>query len=227
MQRFARKVIEEHAPSVRADFDRALASELGAVYDALDAAIAAEMAEDAHLFDWPVADQKQKAFALAAFRKVINDILGAVENLRTGYFDLCQGALRSALEGFATAILVDSETAVYEAYREGKFSVNKALARFARRKDMIESEAGKQFLRAYERMHKMTHPTVVAVAVQFPPQDGGFPIGGAFYQERLPVYRAVVDEMRALAQNVAGYLKIRHSTGRPQAPAAPAAAVGS
>lgn len=219
MQRFARKVVEEQSTSVRADFDRALATELGEVYDAIDAAIAAEMAEDARLFDWLAADQKQKALALAAFRKVINDVLGSVENLRTGYFDLCQGVLRSALEGFATAILVDSDKTTFEAYLDGRFSVNKALARWARRKDMVPDEAGKQFLRAYERMHKMTHPTVVAMAVQFPPRGGGFPIGGAFYQERLPVYRAVLEEIRTLAQNVHGYLKTRHSIGRAQPPA--------
>ena len=90
MKRFAKQIVEEGSTSVRAEFDRALAPELGSVYDALDVAIAAEMAEDARLFDWPAADQKQKAFALAAFRKVINDILGSVETLRAGYFDLCQ-----------------------------------------------------------------------------------------------------------------------------------------
>jgi len=80
---------------------------------------------------------------------------------------------------------------------------------------MRADNAAKQFLRVYERLHKMAHPTVIAVAVQFPPQEGGFPIGGVFYQERLPIYRAVISEMRVLGQNVEGYLKTRHPIGRP------------
>jgi len=34
MQRLARQVVEKHSALVRADFDRALTSELGAAYDA-------------------------------------------------------------------------------------------------------------------------------------------------------------------------------------------------
>ncbi|OGS33030.1 MAG: hypothetical protein A2218_07815 [Elusimicrobia bacterium RIFOXYA2_FULL_53_38] len=215
MQRFAHKVIEEDAPSVRLEFDQALLRDLGAVYDAIDSALDAEIAEDAQLSAWAAQDLKRKAFVLAAFRKVINDLLGCVENLRAGYFDLCQSILRSALEGFCTAVLIDVDKQTFDDYHDGKFSVNKAVKRFAHRKDLVKSEAGEQLLRVYDRLHKMAHPTIVALAVQFPPAGGNFPIGGAFYRERLPTYRSVTNEMRDLARNIEGYLRTRYSKERP------------
>jgi len=215
MQQFTRRVVEEQAASIRSEFDLNLATELDTLYKAIDAALDAEIAEDASLSDWPANNLKQKAFVLAAFRKVINDLLGCVETLRAGYFDLCQGVLRSALEGFATAILIDKDKEIFKAYRDGRFSVNKAVERFANQRDMVTNEAGKQFLGVYKRLHKMAHPTVVAMAVQSPPAGGNFPIGGVFYPLRLRVYRAVTNEMTSLAQNIEGYLKTQFPKGRP------------
>ena len=200
---------------IRSGYDRVLAAELDAFYKVLDAALDAEITEDAKLSDWPDNNLKQKAFVLAAFRKVINDLLGCVEILRAGYCDLCQGVLRSALEGFATAILIDKDKERFKAYREGRFSVTKSVEIFTKRRDMVTSEAGKQFLRVYKRLHKMAHPTIVAMAVQSPPVEGNFPIGGVFYPLRLQLYCDVTNEMTNLAKNVEGYLRTEFPKGRP------------
>lgn len=210
MQRYALKAVSKYTPAIRLRFDEALAVELGAAYAAIDTAIDAELAQDARLAKWSGSGLKQKAFVLAAFRKVLNDLLGAIENLRAGYLDLSQGVLRSALEGFATAILIDKDKQVFTAYHQGRFSVNTAVDKFAHRKNLVSKSDGEQFLRVYKRLHKMTHPTVVALAVQSHPEGGNFPIGGAFYIQRIQVYRAVISEIRNLAENIAGYLATQY-----------------
>lgn len=215
MQKDARMIVENKSVSVRAKFDANLASEIGALYDALDLAFEAERRQDALLLKWPKEIQKQKAFAMALFAKASNDILGSWEILRTGYPDLCQAIMRSAVEAFATAILVDLDTAIYERYINGKFQTHNSPGLVSKREEFTR-EARKQYHRVFERLNKLAHPTMTSLATRLPPDQGGGVLGGAFFSERMPLYRMLIaNEMRIMALEVAGYLNDYHPRGRP------------
>jgi hypothetical protein len=207
IKQIARKAIEEEAQLTRAEFDGALLAELLHAYAAIDAAYDAESLADVKLLNCGEAVVKQKAFAIAAFRKSLNDLLGCIEMLRSGYFDLAQGIERSAIEGFAMAILIDRNIAVFEAYRRGEFSVNKAVWRFVKDRALVRDADAEQILRVYGRLHKMAHPTVAAVAVQFSPNIGGVPVGGVFSVELMSAYQTVIQEVASVANNIEGYLR--------------------
>ena len=215
MEKVARRIVEKESVSVRAEFDANLSSEIGALYDAYDLAVEAERRQDVLLLKWPKGIQKQKAFAMALFAKASNDILGSWEILRTGYPDLCQATMRSAVEAFATAILVDLDTAIYERYITGKFQTHNAPGLVSKREEFTR-EARKQYHRVFERLNKHAHPTIASLATRLPPDLLGGVLGGRFFSERMPLYRMLItNEMRVLALEVAGYLNGYHPRGRP------------
>lgn len=208
-------IVEVKAVSVRAKFDANLAPEISALYDALDLAFEAERQQDARLPKWPKEIQKQKAFAMALFAKASNDILGAWEILRTGYPDLCQAIMRSSVEAFATAILVDLDAGIYEGYIKGKFQTHNAPGLVSKREEFTR-EARKQYHRVFDRLNKLAHPTALSLATRLPPDQSGGVLGGAFFFEHMPLYRMLVsNEMRVMALEVAGYLTNYHPRGRP------------
>lgn len=204
------KAISEEAPQLRARFDSALAVEIKRVCDAVDLAIQEEKRADALLPGLPDEQKLQQGHCLALIRKTINDILGSLEILRTGYFDLSQGILRGVIEGFCTAVLINKDPEIFQQYRDMHYSVNTSVDRVARRQDLgLNPGAPAGMKDVYESLHNLTHPTILSVATQFPLQEIGFPIGGAFDQAKIAYYRDHLKRLQMMALNIAGFLQQR------------------
>ena len=204
------QVINDRAPQVRVDFDSALAAEINRVCEAVDIARQEEKRADALLPGLLEEQKVQQAHCLALTRKGINDILGALEILRAGYFDLSQGILRGVIEGFCTAVLINKDRDIFQQYLDMHYSVNTSVDRVARRKDLGLDPSAPAILKdVYERLHDLTHPTILSVATQQPLQETGFPIGGAFDAAKLEYYRDHLQRLRMMALNLAGFLKQR------------------
>lgn len=214
MKKLARRIVEELSVALRKEFDSNLAPELEVLYESLDSAIESESQQDPRLLDWPKELRQQKAVALALLAKTLNDIVGALELLRTGHADLCQGTMRSAVEAFATAVLVDTDSSISQRYMSGKFETHHSLELLLKR-NTYDREARKQYRRVYQRLNKLTHPTVLALATKIPSQ-GGWLVGGAFHEEKMPLYRSLISEMSVLAGEVSGYVSRHHPKDRPQ-----------
>lgn len=207
----ALKVIGEQTANLRADFDSALAGEIKLVCEAVDLAVQEEKRADA-LLPGLLGEQKlQQAHCLALIRKNINDILGSLEILRAGYFDLSQGILRGVIEGFCTAVLINKDRDIFQQYRDMHYSVNTSVDRVARRKDLgLDPAAPAALKNVYESLHDLTHPTILSVATQYPLQETGFQIGGAFDPAKVGYYHDHLQRLRAMALNIAGFLRSRN-----------------
>lgn len=202
------KVISEEAPQLRARFDTSLATEIKLVCDAVDLAIQETKRADALLLNLVDAQKTQQAHCLALTRKSLNDILGALETLRAGYFDLSQGILRGVIEGFCTAILINKDADVFQRYLSMRYSVNDSVRDVVRRQDLgLGSAAPATLKTVYESLHKLTHPTILAVATQFPQEEVGFPIGGAYDASKIEYYRDHLKRLQMMALNIAGFLQ--------------------
>ena len=216
------KVLNEEAPQLRASFDRALAIEIKRVCEAVDLAIQQEKRADALLTGMPQEQKLQQAHCLALIRKNLNDILGSLEILRAGYFDLSQGILRGVIEGFCTAILINKDTEIFQQYLKMRYSVNTSVDRVAKRQDLgLNPGAGATIKTVYEKLHNLTHPTILSVATQFPLKEAGFPIGGTLDQEKIEYYRDHLQRLQAMALSIAGFLQQRCGKDAP-APVKPA-----
>ncbi len=204
------KVINEEAPRLRESFDTTFAVEIKRVCEAVDHAIQETKRADALLPGLEDAQKQQQAHCLALIRKNINDILGALEMMRTGYFDLSQGILRGVIEGFCTAILINKDSVIFQRYLNMRYSVNESVASVARRQDLgLDPAASATLKAAYEKLHNLTHPTILSVATQFPLEEVGFPIGGAFDQAKVEYYRDHLNRLQTMALNIAGFLQAR------------------
>jgi hypothetical protein len=209
---FTLDIFKQDSETVRAKFDAAFEPEMSAVCAAIDGAVSAEVAVDALLPSTiPEGPRKQHAHCLALIRKVVNDILAAMDALRSGYLDLSHAATRSAMEGFSTAIILNSDPQVLQPYLEQRFSVNKSVDIVVRRHTEFglgETEA-KSMKTAYENKHRMAHPTVLAVAAHFPLDGQQFPLGGSFDSGKLTYYRSHLNDLVTLARSIEGFLKYR------------------
>jgi len=206
----AHKVISDEAPRLRVHFDSMLAKEIALVCEAVDLAMQEEKRADAFLTGLSDEQKTQQAHCLALTRKSINDILGALEILRAGYFDLSQGILRGVIEGFCTAILINKDSDIFQRYLKMQYSVNLSVRDVVRRQDLgLGPEAPATLKTVYESLHNLTHPTILAVATQYPQGEVGFPVGGAYDPLKIEHYRDHLMRLQTMALNIAGFLQQR------------------
>jgi hypothetical protein len=202
--------VTEEAPRLRARFDSTLAVENKRVYVAVDLAVRETQRADALLPGPADAQKTQQAHCLALTRKSINDIIGSLEMLRAGYFDLSQGILRGVIEGFCTAILINKDSDIFQRYLNMRYSVNDSVSSVARRQDLgLDPAATAAMKTVYEKLHNLTHPTILSVATQFPLREIGFPFGGAYDEAKIEHYRDHLKRLQAMALNIAGFLQQR------------------
>ncbi len=213
----ARQVLHKHTAKIRSEFDRKLSAGIAKACEALDRAMSSEKKADAVFPGIPKNEQERQAYCLAMTRKAINDIFASLDIFRSGYFDLAQGILRSAMEGWATAVLFNVDRNIFEEFRLRKYSVNASVGKIPKRNDLgLTPDEGKRFKDIYESLHQLVHPTMKALATQYSFKDKEYPVGGNFDDEKIQLYTQYLKGMEIMAQNISDFLQDRFLNGRPK-----------
>jgi hypothetical protein len=135
------------------------------------------------------------------FGKALSDTLGAIELLTRGYEELCLGVMRSAVESWATAVLIGCDPEVGRQFVEGRFSTNSSIKRLLRHKAVAQDpEWKRQIEETYKSLHSFAHPTVMGLVPLR--GDGGMFLGGRFQQGRIEDYRGILTGCAQMARNI-------------------------
>lgn len=135
------------------------------------------------------------------FGKALTDILGAIELLQRGYDELCLGVMRSAMESWATAILIGCDPQVGRQFMEGRFSTNGSIQRLLRHRAVnLDPEWKRQIAESYKALHSFAHPTAAGLVPMV--GDGGLFLGGRFRQARIEDYRQILTGCAQMARNI-------------------------
>lgn len=210
-RQIAKTIIYEHIPRVRAQFDEALGQEIRAICDVFDAAMATVKHVDQTLPRLPESEKFQVGHSLGACQKALNDILGSLEDLRSGRLDHAQAILRMVDEGFATAVLVAHNTKVCQSYSSDRYSVNDSVQQLRSRHKALGIPKGlaDEFEKVYKVRHKTAHPSFASIALSFDFDEKQLTIGGAFIKANLPIYRAHLHNLVISAKNIMNFLDAR------------------
>ncbi len=196
----ARKVLAQ-AEDVRQLFESAVGPEIDGVCLAVDRALIAIVTFNSHAPRMPDPQRSQCVQMTLLFGKALTDILGAIELFRTGYDELCLSVMRSAMESWATAILIGCDPQVGRQFMEGRFSTNDSIQRVLRHNAVnLDPEWKRQIAETYKMLHSFAHPTAVGLSPMV--GKGGLFLGGRFLQARIEVYRQILTGCAQMARNI-------------------------
>lgn len=196
----ARKVLAQ-ASEIRDLFEYTVGPEIDEACRRIDLALAALGTFDSHVVRMDASRRSQCSQMVLLFGKALTDILGAIELLRGGYDELCLGVMRSAVEAWATAILIGYDPQVGRQFMEGKFSTNDSIRRVLRHKaTTLDPEWKRQITETYKALHNFAHPTAMGVLPLV--ADGGLFLGGRITEARIEDYRKILAGCAQMARNI-------------------------
>lgn len=196
----ARKVLAQ-AEDLTKLFETAVGPAIDDVCIAVDRALTAIVTLDSHAIRMPEQQRLQCSRMILLFGKALTDILGAVELLTNGYDELCLGVMRSAMESWATAIIIGCDSQAGRQFMEGRLSTNDSIKRVLRHKAVnSDPEWKRQIAETYKALHSFAHPTAVGLVPMV--SDDGLFLGGRFRQTRIENYRQILTGCAQMARNI-------------------------
>lgn len=196
----ARKVLAQ-AEDIANLFESAVGPAIDDVCQAVDSALIAVVTFNSHATQMDATRRAQCSQMTLLFGKALTDTLGAVELLRRGYDELCLGVMRSAMESWATAVVIGCDPKAGRQFMEGRLSTNGSIQRVLRHKaTKLDPEWRRQIAESYKALHSFAHPTAVGLVPMV--GDGGLFLGGRFRQARIEDYRQVLTGCAQMARNI-------------------------